>query len=199
MSLTKPEIRSIEAETGVRQTELRRIFNEEMLTVADLNAGGKKSVKRSKKPKKKSKKSNKFTAAMKAKAKRTRKRTDAWLYKHPNATEIVAKGRGAYRKVYEGLAYKTVGGLLKKDIEKKTTGRGKTKKVRYVSKKRSRIGKKRYKENSLDLYQEIQDLNAEGRVPKRWVNEKGNATFRYEGKRKTVKAKRRKSKSKSRK
>ena len=196
MSLTKPEIRSIEAETGVRQTELRRIFNEEMLTVADLNAGGKKSVKRSKpKKKKKSKKSGKLTAAMNAKAKRTRKKTDAWLYAHPKATEIVAKGRGAYRKVYKELAYKTVGGLLKKDIERRTTGRGKTKKVRYVSKKRSKIGKKRYKENGLELYQEIQELNAEGRVPKRWVNKKGNATFQYEGKRKTVKAKRRESKS----
>lgn len=194
MSLTKPEIRSIEAETGVRQTELRRIFNEEMLTVADLNAGGKKSVKRSK-----PKKSSKFTKAMKAKAKRTRKKTDAWLYAHPKATEIVAKGRGAYRKVYKELAYKTVGGLLKKDIEKRTSGRGKTKKVWYVSKKRSKIGKKRYKDNGLELYQDIQELNAEGRVPKRWVNKKGKATFRYEGKSKTVKAKRRKSKSKSRK
>jgi len=186
MSLTKPEIRSIEAETGVRQNELRRIFNEEMLTVADLNAGGKKSVKRSK-PKKK-KKSKNFTAAMKAKAKRTRKKTHAWMDAHPKATEIVAKGRGAYGKVWNGLAYKTVGGLKKKDILRVGKSRGGNLSHRYVSKKRHLSGQKMYKENSLDLYQEIQHLNAEGRVPKRWVNKRGKATFRYEGKRKTVKA-----------
>merc|ERR1711970_724396 len=92
---------------------------------------------------KKAMKSMKKKSAMKA-MKSMKKKSSSMKAMKKKAKRVskIAKGRGAKARVFKGQKAKTVGGLKKSDIVKNKNGK-------FVSKKKSAVGKKLFAKNGL--------------------------------------------------